>query len=170
MNFSKPLTLADAAGVVLFDRETHANRWFQFLKPFAYAAKQGTTQGALTTELSAQRRLSGQREHSWEAKFQQNLSHKEKGGMTPKYIWASSVCPQKQAILVPLRSQKWPETKPAQDVAAADANHSCQALQSGLGLLHKTHTTPKTMTVLGSGLGELTLSSRLSQTCVPIRK
>lgn len=90
--------------------------------------------------------------------------------MTPKYIWASGVCPQKQAVLVPLHSQKWPETKPAQDVADDDANHPCQALQSGLGLPHKTQNTPETRTVLCSGPGELTLSSRLSQTCVPIRK
>lgn len=67
VNFSKPPTLADAAEASLFDWEIHANRWFRFLKPFAYTAKLGKTQGALAAELSAPRRQSGQRERSWGA-------------------------------------------------------------------------------------------------------
>lgn len=165
VNFSKPLTLADTAEAVLFDGEIQGNRWFQFLKPFAYTAKLGTTQGALTAELSARRRQSGQRERSWGAKFQQDLSHKEKGSETPKYVWASGVCPQKEAVLAPSRSQKWPETKTVQDV-----NCPCQALPSVLGLPRKTRTTPKTRAVPHGGPGELTLSSQLSQTCTRIRK
>lgn len=44
VNSSKPLTLADAAEVVLLDRKMHANRWCQFLKPLSYSANPGATQ------------------------------------------------------------------------------------------------------------------------------
>lgn len=39
VNFSKPLTIADAAEMVLFHGEIQVSSWFQFLKPFADTAK-----------------------------------------------------------------------------------------------------------------------------------